>query len=94
LTQERVAAGIDAAVRTTLVSRGPILQAQAPYARRAFLPLLKVLFCSHRQAVLVPAQLELWCGCVAINEVPSTGVQQNFAVLPMPVLPICFNACP
>lgn len=41
LTEERKKAGIKAPVRVSLVSRGQILTVLAPYARRAFLPLLK-----------------------------------------------------
>lgn len=42
LQEERQAAGIRSEVAVSLVSRGPILQGLTPYARRAFLPLLKV----------------------------------------------------
>ncbi|PRW20680.1 water dikinase [Chlorella sorokiniana] len=41
LQKERRAAGITSSLTVSLVSRGPILQGLTPYARRAFLPLLK-----------------------------------------------------
>ncbi|KAL4433704.1 hypothetical protein ABPG75_000145 [Micractinium tetrahymenae] len=41
LANERQAAGISSPLAVSLVSRGPILQGLTPYARRAFLPLLK-----------------------------------------------------
>lgn len=42
LQKERQAAGITSGLTVSLVSRGPILQGLTPYARRTFLPLLKV----------------------------------------------------
>ena len=42
LTRERREAGITSELAVALVSRGPILAGVAPYARKAFLPLLQV----------------------------------------------------
>ena len=55
LGKERQAAGITSPLTVSLISRGPILQGLTPYARRAFLPLLKAsvhvaLFCVYAAA--------------------------------------------
>lgn len=42
MTEERHAAGMDAPVEVTLVSKGPILHTFPAYMRRTALPLLKV----------------------------------------------------
>lgn len=70
LKKERQAAGIGSELSVSLVSRGPILAGLAPYARRAFLPLLQVRWLRWPLCALGGAACAgrdvLYCYCVLL----------------------------
>lgn len=85
LQKERQAVGITSGLTVSLVSRGPILQGLTPYARRAFLPLLKV----SQESLLT----SLLCGVGKTHSlmVPNVVLTMAFAALRRSVASLCMK---